>query len=119
MKERRRAPRLTAQLAMEVRLSGGERASVETINVSANGIYFSSKSFIEALTKLQITLLLPKADPRGTTRRKVICEGVVVRVDPEVPVEGQPQYDIACYFTDIAEEDQEILQSYILQQMPF
>lgn len=119
MKERRTTPRITAQLAMEVTLSGGMRASAESINVSANGIYFSSKTFIEPLTKLQITLLLPKTNPKSKTPREVKCEGVVVRTEPETPVPGQAQYEIACYFTDIANADRASLESYILQQMPF
>lgn len=104
---------------MEIKLSGGERASAESINVSANGIYFSSAGFIEPLTKLHITLLLPRTDSPDGSPHSVGCEGVVVRTEPDKPVEGQEQYDIACYFTDIADKDREILESYILQQMPF
>jgi hypothetical protein len=119
MKERRRAPRITAQLAMEVKLGGGRSASAETVNVSANGIYFSSKSYIEPLTKLEITLLLPASDPRGKSTRSVACEGVVVRTDPELPSDEQTEYAVACYFTEIADNDKDILESYILQQLSF
>lgn len=119
MKERRRAPRIHAKLAMEIKLGSGGSASASSINVSANGIYFTSDSYIEPLTKLEITLLLPRTDPRDRADREVECEGVVVRTDPDKPVQDTSRYDIACYFTDIAERDKETLESYILQQMSF
>lgn len=119
MKERRRAPRIQAKLAMEIRLGPQERAQAESINVSANGVYFSSNAYIEPLTKLQITLLLPKKDMSPKARKHVLCEGVVVRTDPEREIEGRDQYDIACYFTSISERDKEDLESYILNQLTF
>jgi len=78
--ERRSAARLPARLAMEITL-GADRARAESLNVSANGVYFSSKAYIPLLTRLRITLELP--DEPGSTAR-VACDGVVVRTEPEV-----------------------------------
>jgi hypothetical protein len=105
---------------MELKLSGGRAGRVETINVSANGVYFSSPDYIAPLTRLEITLLLPES-PGGRTERtrKVTCEGVVVRTEPEAPREDLSRYDIACFFTSINESDRLHLESYILNQLTF
>lgn len=119
MRERRRAPRIPARLAMEIELGGKRLGGAQSINVSANGIYFSSQTYIEPLTKLRITLVLPKESPMAGEGRLVRCEGIVVRTEPDSPLREQGSYEIACYFTDVREEDREILESYILKQITF
>jgi hypothetical protein len=105
---------------MEVKLSGKDCGHVETINVSANGIYFASKSYIAPLTRVEIVLVLPVSQgAQAGTTRKVACEGVVVRTEPESPREGVPRYDIACFFTSIDPRDRSHLESYILSQLDF
>jgi c-di-GMP-binding flagellar brake protein YcgR len=120
--ERRRAVRAPAKLAMQIKL-GGEGAleaggaSAETINVSANGVYFSTSKSIPPLTKLQITLMLPEAssgDPK-----EVVCDGVVVRSEPEDTGSKAGSFEIACYFTSISARDREDLEAYILNQLAF
>lgn len=102
---------------MQVQLSGQDAAHVESINVSANGVYFSTRSHIPPLTKVGITLVLPVDEQ--TKPREVAVEGVVVRTDPEQPVAGDELYEVACYFTSISERDREYLESYILKQLAF
>lgn len=119
-KERRRAVRAPAQLAMEIKLSGSDYARVESINVSANGVYFSTPQYISPLTRLGITLVLPEGtDGDPEDGHEVFCEGVVVRVEPESPGGDGTQYEIACYFTAISEKDKGYLDSYILHQLAF
>jgi hypothetical protein len=119
-KERRKAVRAPAKLAMEIKLSGKDCGQLETINVSANGVYFSSPAFIAPLTRLEITLVLPEnTETPGATKREVACEGVVVRTEPEHEESQRDRYDIACYFTSITKNDREHLESYILSQMTF
>ncbi len=113
--ERRAAARVPARLAMEITLGGGS-ARAETLNVSANGVYFASETFIPLLTKLRITLDLPE---EGTQSSQVTCDGVVVRTEPEVETTGEDDYQVACYFTDISDQDRERLESYILRHVPF
>jgi hypothetical protein len=105
---------------MQVKLEGVDLAHAESINVSANGVYFSSTSHIPLLTRLRITLLLPDAsgNPKPADR-KVVCDGVVVRTEPDAPRPGQEYYDVACYFTSISPRDQELLEAYILAQLAF
>ncbi len=113
--ERRGAVRIPARLAMEIALdSTAER--VESLNVSASGVYFTSPTFIEPLTRVQITLALPDGDPPGSTH-DVRCDGVVVRTVPEAPDPSVDRYEIACCFTMVS--DRERLEAYILSHVPF
>lgn len=116
-KERRRAVRAPAKLAMEIKLGGGTGATAETINVSANGVYFTTPDHIPPLTKLQITLMLP--DSGAGSPKEVVCEGIVVRTEPEAPKPPAESYEVACYFTSIAAADREALEAYILNQLAF
>ena len=113
--ERRTAARVPARLAMEITVGGG-LARAETLNVSANGVYFASLAFIPLLTKLRITLELPED---GGDPSRVTCDGVVVRTEPEEETPGESDYQVACYFTDISDRDRERLESYILRHVPF
>ena len=118
--DRRRAVRAPAKLAMEIKVGGESESRAETINVSANGVYFTSKTYIAPLTRLQITLMLPGGHGSARAdRREVVCDGVVVRIDPESPAPGAGEYEVACYFTSITHEDQDQLESYILNQLAF
>lgn len=100
---------------MEITL-GAERAPAESLNVSANGVYFASKAFIPLLTKLRVTLELPG---EGGATSKVSCDGVVVRTEPEKATSAAREYQVACYFTEISEADRTRLESYILRHVPF
>ena len=113
--ERRSAARVPARLSMEITL-GGERASAESLNVSANGVYFASRAYIPLLTKLRVTLELP-GDGGATSR--VSCDGVVVRTEPENESSSTREYQVACYFTEISDADRVRLESYILRHVPF
>ena len=118
--ERRKAVRAPATLAMEIKLAGEGFGKLKTINVSANGVYFSSPGFIAPLTRLEITLLIPeKLDGSSSKRREVSCEGVVVRTEPDKPGKDVSEYDVACYFTSISGHDRAHLESYILTQLSF
>lgn len=117
--DRRRAVRVPAKLAMEIRISDTDTAKVESINVSANGVYFTSDKYIPELTKLDITLDLPTAKDVEARGDAVVCSGVVVRTEPPEERIGVDRYEIACYFTSIDPSDREALESYILKQVAF
>jgi len=113
--ERRGAVRVPARLAMEIAVEGGT-AQVESLNVSANGVYFLSSLYMPVLTKLRVTLELEGDDKSGRTH-SVACDGVVVRTDPEYEDPSIDEYNVACYFTSISDPD--TLERYILKHVPF
>jgi hypothetical protein len=115
--ERRGAVRVPARLAMEIAVAG-DTAQVESLDVSANGVYFQTPLYIPVLTKLRITLDLP-GDDEASRSRSVACDGVVVRTQPEIEDDSIDEYNVACFFTSISDADQETLEHYVLGHMPF
>ena len=99
--ERRGSVRVPARLAMEIRVASGDVARAETMNVSANGVYFLSTFYIAPLPKLRITLDLAMDADHGGTRESVACDGVFSRTQPDLPDDSVPEYQIACYFTEV------------------
>jgi len=114
--ERRGAVRVPARLAMEITIATGERSSVSSLNVSASGVYFTSSCYIAALTKLRMTLTLPLEEGESGPEH-IVCDGVVVRIEPEASSPEVAEYDVACYFTEVSDRDR--LESYILRNVPF
>jgi len=115
-KERRKAPRVIAKLAMQI-AGIGEDASVlttESINLSAGGLQFQSKVGLEPLTRVALTLLLPPFGRRLRRGRVVQCRGVIVRsAEIEMPRQKR-KFELACCFTDMSEEDQELVEQYVV-----
>lgn len=114
--ERRSAVRIPARLAMEI-VVGSDKARVESLNVSASGVYFSSPVHIPVLTRLRVMLDIPPVS--GKRGHGVACDGVVVRSEPENEDAAVDSYLVACFFTSIADSDREALESYILKHVPF
>lgn len=113
-RERRKSPRIAAKLAMQV--SGADESSVlttESINLSSSGIQFQSRAFLSPLTKVSLTILLPPFGRRLRRERIVKCDGVIVRCEEIEQARRRPRYELACYFTDAAEDDRELLEQYV------
>ena len=118
--ERRRASRVDASLNLQVKVPRAdgsvETASLETINISTSGIYFKSDHFVEPMTKLgmEIEVAVPCDDFGDDVETAVIvCEGLVVRTDPEGPVDGCTEYEVAVFFTHIKPEGMTTLEKHI------
>ncbi|MBM4129408.1 PilZ domain-containing protein [bacterium] len=115
--ERRRAQRVSASLKLEVQVPGASprAANLETINISSSGIYFRSDHFIPAMTRLamEIEVAVPSArsDEPGTAL--VPCEGLVVRVQPDVETPACSEYEVAVFFTSISSEGMANLERHI------
>jgi hypothetical protein len=118
--ERRKAQRVDARLNLEVRipLADGQiqPASLETLNISSNGIYFRSDHFIEPMTKLGMSMELnvPAGGEQGGVQVATLaCEGIVVRTTPEEETPGADGYEIAVFFTHIQPEGLKALEDHI------
>ena len=114
-RERRQSPRISAKLAMQV--AGSDDQSVvttESINLSASGIQFGSRLFLSPLTRVALTLLLPPFGRRLRRERMVQCQGVIVRCEERTGPRQKTRYEMACYFTDLAEGDRELIEQYVL-----
>jgi len=113
-KERRRAERVDANLAVTISGAPGG-AQGRTLNISTNGVYFESPKFIDVLTKVELELVIP-AGASGKEER-VVCEGVVVRVDPEHEDPDLSTYNVAVFFAYVSKSSQAVISRYIKSRL--
>lgn len=114
MQERRRAPRLKVKLTVELRMPGSQVASLgKTLDLSRNGAYFRTEYFMSEGTRLPISLYLP-AD-KGAPAVQINPDGIVVRCVPEEEDPAVKDYEVAVFFMDITEDEQEILNAFLVR----
>jgi hypothetical protein len=110
--ERRGWPRVSSRLPIALADQAEELVS-QTKNVSASGAYCRLSRFVAPMTKLQIRFRVP-VRPQPTW---ISCEGVIVRVEPPRQVPRRRSYDVAIFFTDLAESDRAIVARYVQQRL--
>ena len=110
--ERRGAPRIAQEIPLTLGDVGRELAT-QTTNLSASGTYCALNRFIPAMTKLQVRLEVPD-HPKSTS---IICQGVVVRVQPAHVVSKQARYHVAIFFSDLADHDRATIARYVQQHL--
>jgi c-di-GMP-binding flagellar brake protein YcgR len=114
LKERRKFPRISARLALQVeraaRSSTERPMTTESVNISSGGIHCLVRSHLDPATKVGLTLLLPSFGRKGKKTQVISCTGVVVRSSLQPIVD---EYDLACAFTDIKKEDKALIEEYI------
>jgi hypothetical protein len=110
-RERRRFPRASKNLA--IKLEDREVDFVtETKNISCIGAYCQVDTYLPILTKLKITILLPKN--KGTkTPKHIVCEGSVVRIEKHADTLEANRYNIAIYFNQISKPDMKLIDQYV------
>jgi hypothetical protein len=110
-RERRRFPRAAKNLA--IKLEDKEVDFVtETKNISCIGAYCQVDTYLPILTKLKITLLLPK-DKNSKMPKHIACEGTVVRVERCADTLEANRYNIAIYFNQIGKPDMKLIDRYV------
>ena len=114
--ERRKYPRVAETIQCHVSV-GPDRMETLTQNLSCGGALCSLSQTVPPMTKLEIVLDIP-ASPGfgGSPRQTVRCVGVVVRQD-QLPLEQQPKYLTAIYFSDLKPEDRRRIGEFVLQSM--
>lgn len=110
--DRRREIRTDATLAVELG-GAGDTLSVSSLNIGAGGVYVRVPRFIEPLTKLSVSMLVP-----GPTAKEpataLEAEAIVVRTLPESPSDDVAEYEIACAFLDLSDDARDAINRYIL-----
>ena len=105
--------RVPARLHIELLIDAEtSSATGSTINISSNGVYFTSSRYIEPLTVLGMRLLLP-GEEGDATPEALDVRGVVVRIEPEQPSGRVDCYEVACYFLETTSEFRERLGRYV------
>ncbi len=113
--ERRKGPRASAQLKVQLSdaRESADALTVSTLNIGSGGVYVQVPRFIEPLTKLFLTLLVPGPTPEDEPVF-VDTEAIVVRTLPEKPQSGVKEYEIACAFLDLRDEHRDVINRYVL-----
>ena len=115
--ERRRYARAPRSLA--IKLEDREADFVtETKNISCIGAYCQIDNYLPILTKLKITLLVPKSKSLKTAKH-ITCEGTIVRVERSSDPLEQNKYNIAIYFNQISKGDMKLIDSYVKNNSAF
>jgi len=109
--ERRRYPRVSKSLAIKLKDREADFVT-ETKNVSCIGAYCTVNAYIPVLTRLRITLILPKSRDLKTSK-PINCEGTVVRVEKCPPGIEANRYNIAIYFNQISKGDMKTIDHYV------
>lgn len=116
-RERRVSMRVDARLSMRVEGTPDGSASAQIVtesqNVSASGIYCLSSHFLPPLSKVQLTIVLPKLPGRTHAQELVKCEGIVVRCELLAQKKSDPRYQLACMFTGLERSRQELLEEFV------
>lgn len=109
--ERRRYAR--AQNSLAIKLEDKDVDFVtETKNISCIGAYCQIDGYLPILTKLKITLLLPKT--RGLKApQHITCEGTVVRIEKCADAVETNKFNIAIYFNAISPRDMKLIDRHV------
>ena len=114
--ERRRSPRADARLSMRLegeRDAGAkEQLVTESQNISASGIYCLSETFLPPLSKVNLTLVLPRFGGRRGANELIKCEGIVVRCEPPAK-RGERRYELACMFSGLDERRRMLIEEFV------
>ena len=113
--ERRDRPRADARLSMRVEAAReGEAPHIvtESQNISSSGVYCTSSQYLAPLSKVALTIVLPRL-PGGRAAKELIkCEGIVVRCQPSGK-KSERTYELACMFLELNQEQRTLLDDFV------
>ena len=107
--EKRRQPRVDNNIPLKIAAPGADLVT-ETRNVSSSGVYCRVNIFLEPMTRLQVTLLVPVKKAEKVFARKIVCGGVVVRTENIPDGHG---FNTAIFFNDIHPKDIRLLADFV------
>lgn len=116
-RERRVNVRADARLSMRVEGSSGTaaqaRIETESQNISASGVYCVSSHYLPPLSKVALTLVIPRV-PGVIARRELLkCDGIVVRCDTAEAGRGETRYELACMFAGLPSEHRSLVDEFV------
>jgi PilZ domain-containing protein len=112
MPEKRLHPRVSQRLT--VHSSDGARVALETINLSAGGLFCTSPAWVAPMTRLALALELPGPSGNSDGTAVVRGEAVVVRTEPPAPVPNHDGgYRIALFFSRMDDAHRQTLQGFL------
>jgi hypothetical protein len=115
--DRRLHARADARLSMRVEGTPDDGAAssqvvTETQNISASGVYCMSSRFLAPLSKVALTIVLPKVPGVGGRQELIKCEGIVVRCEA-LARRGDRRYELACMFSELDRKRRELIGHFV------
>ena len=107
--ERRRHPRIKADLPFRLVSEEGEQEAFDLVDLSESGARIQCAHPITAMTRIRVALRFPAASLDRDDDIQLDTTGVVVwshRID-----EGK--YDTGVFFADLAEDDRGVIQTFV------
>lgn len=109
--ERRRFPRIFKNIAIKLKDKEVDFVT-ETKNISCLGAYCQIDNYLPILTKIRITLLIPKSKNLKTAKH-LTCEGTIVRIERSNDPLEPNKYNVAIYFNQISKNDIKLIDEYV------
>ena len=113
--ERRREKRAVARLSMRIEgvpIEGRlEPVVTESRNISASGVYFQSPQFLAPLTRVGMTIVLPRVTG-GRGDELFRCDGIVVRCEPGAR-RTDKGFEVACAFSSLGVRLRGLLEEFV------
>ena len=104
-RERRGSERADVRLSMRVdagAMAGASKIVTESQNISASGVYCHASHYLAPLSKVQLTIVLPRMPGGdGSPQELVKCDGIVVRCDQRAGDRSDTPYELACMFSGL------------------
>jgi len=104
--------RLSMRLENPAPETDGAQVVTESQNISASGVYCMSSHYLAPLSKVALTIVLPRV-PGGRAAKELIkCEGIVVRCEQSARRSERP-YEVACMFSDLGDDVRSRIDSFV------
>jgi len=115
--ERRRKPRADANLSMRVEGAASETEDAQLVtesqNISSSGVYCTAGHFLAPMSKVALTIVLPRLPGSRGTKELIKCEGIVVRCEPQSARKSEKLYQLACMFSGLDDRRRQLLDEFV------
>lgn len=116
-RERRADERADAKLSMRVEAASGAGSPqivTESQNISSSGIYCLSSHYLAPLSKVLLTIVLPRIPgSEGAAQELLKCESIVVRCDQRTGDRSGTPYELACMFSGLEPERRRRVEEFV------
>lgn len=115
-RERRRSERVDARVSMRVEgahAGGSTQIVTESQNISSSGVYCMASHYLPPLSKVQLTLVMPRIPGHNAAQELVKCDGIVVRCELSKTRKHEHQYELACMFAEIPGERRQLIDEFV------
>ena len=115
--ERRRSLRADARLSMRVEGGHAEGDSTQVVtesqNISGSGVYCTSTHYLAPLSKVSLTIVLPRLPGSTSSKELIKCDGIVVRCEPSSGRRSEKHFELACMFSELDDRRRMLIEEFV------